>query len=143
MEFENLRLSQQLCFALYSATHAITRLYKGSLEKVGLTYPQYLVMIVLWEADKVSVKHIAERLDLDSASLTPILKRLEKAGFLGRVRNTHDERALDVSLTQAGRDLQAQVADIQQQVVCKTGLAEGEFNLLKEQLNKLTAALNN
>lgn len=143
MEFENLRLSQQLCFALYSATHAITRLYKGSLEKVGLTYPQYLVMIVLWEADKVSVKHIAEQLDLDSASLTPILKRLEKAGFLGRVRNTHDERALDVSLTQAGRDLQAQVADIQQQVVCKTDLEEDEFNLLKQQLNKLTAALNN
>lgn len=142
MKYENLKLNHQLCFALYSATHAITRAYRSALESKGLTYTQYLVLLVLWEGDLVSVKTIADRLDLDSASLTPILKRLESAGFLSRLRNKVDERIVEIKLTDSGYALQDEVAAIQKKVACKTGLPPQEFEQLKASLHTLVESMH-
>src|SRR5215212_1497516 len=97
-----LRLDNQLCFAVYSAAHAFNRVYKPLLDRLGLTYPQYLVMLVLWERDGVPVKDIGERLFLDSCPLTPLLKRLETAGLVSRTRSTEDERQVLIDLTPLG-----------------------------------------
>ncbi len=100
-------VEQQLCFALYSASRAMTRLYRALLDDLGLTYPQYLVMLVLWERDDARVSDIGERLFLDSATLTPLLKRLERARLVTRTRDTADERGVRIALTPAGRALRA------------------------------------
>ena len=131
MKYENLRLDNQLCFALYSATHALTRAYRNALESTGITYTQYLVMLALWESNQLTVKSVADRLDLDSASLTPILKRLEAAGLLSRMRNKSDERVVEITLTNKGIALQDEVANIQKRVACQTGLPPNEFEVLK------------
>ena len=102
-----LLLDNQLCFALYSASLAMTKLYKPWLDELGLTYPQYLVMLVLWERDGLAVGELGERLRLDSGTLTPLLKRLEAAGLVSRLRATHDERRVHITLTPAGRKLRA------------------------------------
>src|SRR4030095_8240519 len=94
-----LRLDNQICFAVYSTAHAFNRFYKPLLDKLGLTYPQYLVMLVLWEEDGLPVKEIGERLFLDSGTLTPLLKRLEAAGLVKRTRSKEDERQVIVALT--------------------------------------------
>lgn len=107
-----LLLDNQLCFALYSASLAMTKLYKPLLEELGLTYPQYLVMLVLWEADGVMVSEIGHRLSLDSGTLTPLLKRLEAAGLISRMRDVQDERRVHIHLTQAGRKLKARAAKV-------------------------------
>src|SRR5437870_5966914 len=100
-----LRLDNQLCFAVYSTAHAFNRFYKPLLDRLGLTYPQYLVMLVLWEEDGMSVKAIGERLFLDSGTLTPLLKRLEAAGLVKRTRSSEDERQVIVALTAQGEAL--------------------------------------
>src|SRR6201995_1466873 len=97
-----LKLDNQICFAIYSAAHAFNRVYKPLLDRLGLTYPQYLVMLVLWERDGVPVKDIGERLFLDSGTLTPLLKRLEAAELIKRTRSTEDERQLMIALTAKG-----------------------------------------
>jgi MarR family transcriptional regulator, organic hydroperoxide resistance regulator len=135
--YENLALDHQLCFALYAATHAVTRAYRDGLERVGLTYTQYLVMMVLWEKDSVSVGSIAQKLDLDSATLTPMLKRLEIAGFIVRKRNKDDERIVEINLTKMGDELQDQIAKIQNSVECKTKLNNQEFVELRATLHRL------
>jgi DNA-binding MarR family transcriptional regulator len=142
MKHENLKLNHQLCFALYSATHALTRAYRGALESKGLTYTQYLVLLVLWESNGMTVKTIAERLDLDSASLTPILKRLESAGLLSRLRSKTDERIVEIKLTDSGYALQDEVAAIQKGVACQTGLPPDEFEELKATLHKLVESMH-
>ena len=142
MKYENLKLDNQLCFALYSATHSLTRAYRNALESTGITYTQYLVMLALWENDNLTVKSVAERLDLDSASLTPILKRLEVAGFLTRQRNKSDERVVEIKLTDKGNILQDEVANIQKRVACQTGLPPDEFEQLKHSLHKLVQVMN-
>ena len=142
MKYENLKLDNQLCFALYSATHSLTRAYRNALESTGITYTQYLVMLALWENDYLTVKSVAERLDLDSASLTPILKRLEVAGFLTRQRNKSDERVVEIKLTDKGNILQDEVANIQKRVACQTGLPPDEFEQLKHSLHKLVQVMN-
>ncbi|OZA06406.1 MAG: MarR family transcriptional regulator [Methylophilaceae bacterium 17-44-8] len=142
MKHENLKLDNQLCFALYSATHALTRAYRNVLDAKGLTYTQYLVLLVLWENDCMSVSAIAQKLDLDSASLTPILKRLETAGILQRLRNKSDERVVEIKLTEKGNLLQDEIAGIQKGVACKTGLATQEFNQLKKTLHELVRVMN-
>lgn len=136
-KYENLKLDHQLCFALYAATHALTRAYRGALNKSGLTYTQYLVMLVLWEKNGISVSSIGRRLELDSATLTPMLKRLEAAGFIIRSRSSQDERVVEVSLTKTGVELQAEIAKVQQGVECQTGLCDEEFAKLKDSLNRL------
>ena len=107
-----LRLDNQLCFALYSASLAMTKLYKPLLDELGLTYPQYLAMLALWEEDGVSVSQLGERLRLDSGTLTPLLKRLEAAGLIARIRAVEDERRVHLTLTAAGRKLKAQAQKI-------------------------------
>src|SRR5213080_1501934 len=100
-----LRLDNQLCFAVYSTAHAFNRVYKPLLDRLGLTYPQYLVMLVLWEEDGLPVKEFGERLFLDSGTLTPLLKRMETAGLVKRTRSTEDERQVIVALTAQGEAL--------------------------------------
>ncbi|OYY95713.1 MAG: MarR family transcriptional regulator, partial [Methylophilales bacterium 16-45-7] len=123
-------------------THALTRAYRNVLDAKGLTYTQYLVLLVLWENDCMSVSAIAQKLDLDSASLTPILKRLETAGILQRLRNKSDERVVEIKLTEKGNLLQDEIAGIQKGVACKTGLATQEFNQLKKTLHELVRVMN-
>lgn len=107
-----LLLDNQLCFALYSTSLAMTKLYKPLLEAMGLTYPQYLVMLVLWERDGLMVSELGERLYLDSGTLTPLLKRLEASGLIARIRDVQDERRVHITLTAAGRVLKTQAASI-------------------------------
>ena len=107
-----LALDHQLCFAVYSASLAMTKLYKPLLAPLGLTYPQYLAMLVLWEQDGVMVSELGERLYLDSGTLTPLLKRLELAGLIARVRDVADERRVHITLTTAGRKLKGLAAEV-------------------------------
>jgi DNA-binding MarR family transcriptional regulator len=107
-----LLLDNQLCFALYSASLAMTKLYKPLLAELGLTYPQYLAMLVLWERDGLMVSELGERLFLDSGTLTPLLKRLEAAGLIARLRALDDERRVHVTLTAAGRKLKTRAAKV-------------------------------
>ena len=107
-----LQLDNQLCFALYSASLAMTKLYQPLLAQLGLTYPQYLAMLVLWERDGLMVSELGERLFLDSGTLTPLLKRLEAAGLITRIRALDDERRVHITLTTSGRKLKARAAKI-------------------------------
>ena len=107
-----LLLDNQLCFALYSTSLAMTKLYKPMLEELGLTYPQYLAMLALWERDGLMVSELGEKLFLDSGTLTPLLKRLEAAGFIARIRDVQDERRVHITLTAAGRRLKAKAQKI-------------------------------
>lgn len=107
-----LRLDNQVCFALYSASHAMSKAYKPHLDALGLTYPQYVAMLVLWERDGLTVSEIGERLYLDSGTLTPLLKRLEGAGYISRLRDATDERRVLIQLTAAGRKLKARAVTI-------------------------------
>lgn len=141
-QFENLKLKNQLCFALYAATSAITKAYRTQLIKVGLTYTQYLVLMVLWETDGLNVKDIAKELHLDSATITPMLKRLETEGFVTRKRSAVDERIVNVFLTNHGRDIQSQVAEMQKGIACQTGLPEDQFIELRSSLNELVDNIN-
>lgn len=121
-----LALDKQLCFALYSASRAMTSAYQPLLAPLGLTYPQYLVMLVLWEQDGLSVAQLGERLQLDSATLTPLLKRLETAGLLQRLRDAADERRLRLQLTADGRALRERAEDVPRQLgeIAACGLDE-------------------
>jgi DNA-binding MarR family transcriptional regulator len=138
---DSLLLDNQLCFALYSASLTMTKIYKPLLQKMGLTYPQYLVLLTLWERDEVTVSALGERLYLDSGTLTPLLKRLENSGFLRRQRAPHDERQVIVSLTAAGRNLRQQAQTIPQQVSCSAECSLDELKALTQELRRLRAAM--
>jgi MarR family transcriptional regulator, organic hydroperoxide resistance regulator len=120
-DHDALRLDRQLCFALYSASRAMTRAYAPLLEPLGLTYPQYLVMLVLWEEESASVKKLGARLALDSGTLTPLLKRLEQRGLVSRRRDAEDERVVRIDLTAAGKQLRARARGVPAEVACRTG----------------------
>jgi DNA-binding MarR family transcriptional regulator len=137
----SLLLDNQLCFALYSASLAMTKLYKPLLEQLGLTYPQYLVMLVLWEHDGASVSTLGERLGLDSGTLTPLLKRMESGGWLTRQRSGEDERRVHVWLSQAGHQLQTKAALIPACIVRQSGLQLGELVALNQQIKALRSAM--
>lgn len=137
-----LKLDKQLCFALYSTSLAMTKLYKPLLEKLGLTYPQYLVMCILWERDDLALKDIAEQLHIDSGALTPVVKRLEAQGLLQRQRQTDNERTLEIALTPAGRALREQAEEIPQQIGMACATTEDEIHQLREQLQRLRANLS-
>ncbi|NLS19720.1 MarR family transcriptional regulator [Rhizobium sp. P40RR-XXII] len=138
---EEKRLESQLCFAVYSAAHAFNRAYKPILDRVGLTYPQYLVMLVLWEKGCLSVKTIGEKLDLDSGTLSPLLKRLEQAGLIGRARDPKDERQVIISLTEKGAGMKCQVGVIMDAIGQATGCDMAEMANLRDQLQKLKVNL--
>lgn len=132
-----LALDHQLCFALYSASLAMTKLYKPLLEPLGLTYPQYLVLLVLWEADGITVSQVGERLALDSGTLTPLLKRLEAAQLIQRLRDAQDERRVLLLLTPQGRQLKRRAIKVPQQVACASGCALDELAKLTARLKAL------
>lgn len=136
-----LALDRQLCFALYSSSLAMTKLYKPLLEPLGLTYPQYLVMLALWEADGASVGELGQRLSLDSGTLTPLLKRMQALGLIERTRSAADERQVLITLTRAGRDLSTAALAIQEQVACATACSNRERQGLTQALQQLRAAL--
>ena len=128
------KLSDQLCFAAYSFAHALNRAYRPLLEPLGLTYPQYLVMLVLWEADGQTVKEIGGRLHLDSGTLTPLLKRLEATGCVSRRRDGRDERQVIVALTDKGRALSEKAVRIPLDLGCAMGAGGEEIDDLRERL---------
>ena len=132
-----LRLDNQLCFALYSASLAMTKLYKPLLDELGITYPQYLVLLVLWERDGITVSELGERLSLDSGTLTPLLKRLETAGLVSRLRDTQDERRVLVRLSAAGRELKQRAARIPGCVLQASQCSVAEALALTHQIQTL------
>lgn len=136
------RLDVQLCFALYSAGLAMNKVYRRQLKPLGITYPQYLVMMVLWEHRDLSVSEIGEKLFLDSATLTPLLKRLEVAGLVTRLRSRDDERHVVVSLTTRGLALQTKAAKVQESVFCATQCTPEELMHLKGELQNLRRRLS-
>lgn len=129
-----LLLDEQICFALYNASRALTARYRELLEPLGLTYPQYLVLLVLWQTDVVTVSHLGERLHLDSGTLSPLLRRLEAAGLVTRVRAPEDERSVRVSLTEEGSSLRRLAENIPERVCAATGLQLGELQLLRDEV---------
>ncbi len=135
------QLDHQLCFALYGSSLAMTRLYQPLLAPLGLTYPQYLVMLALWEQDDQTVSALGERLGLDSGTLTPLLKRLESAGHVQRQRDAADERRVRIALTDAGRALQAAAARVPPTVAAATGCGLGELAELTRRLQALRERL--
>jgi len=137
-----LALDRQVCFALYSASRATTAVYRPMLDKLGVTYPQYLVLLVLWEKDGRGVKDICAELDLDTGTLSPMLKRLEGLGFIERRRLSSDERRVEIHLTETGSDLRAEALDIPRKLAEKTGMDVGDLVKLKESLDALTSALH-
>ena len=139
---KNLLLNHQLCFALYAATNSIIRTYRKRLSTVGLTYPQYLVMLVLWEKDGLSVNQVAQKLKLDAPTISPMLKRLQSYKLIKKQRDKSDERRTFIYLTKDGLELEHSVADLQKQVACKTGLNDKEFYELRDSLNQLTDTLS-
>ncbi|MCW2556354.1 MAG: transcriptional regulator [Mycobacterium sp.] len=134
-------VDQQLCFALYSASRAMTAAYRPVLTEMNLTYPQYLVMLVLWEEGHVTVGRLGERLQLDSGTLSPLLKRLEGNGFVQRERSRDDERLVDVTLTPAGRRLERRAKCIPEELGRATGMTEEQAADLRDAVRHLTDAL--
>jgi DNA-binding MarR family transcriptional regulator len=145
MKYEQLKLENQLCFPVYAASRLITREYQPYLDKLGITYPQYLVLMILWEEDSVPVKNIAKKLILNTNTITPLLKRMEKQGLIERKRSLNDERKVIVNLTQKGIDLQEQAALIPEALVKK--LLDTDLNVdnlihLRTQLNAIIDLLS-
>ncbi|MGY5802890.1 MarR family winged helix-turn-helix transcriptional regulator [Rhizobium sp. LEGMi12c] len=138
---EEKRLERQLCFAVYSAAHAFNRAYKPILDRVGLTYPQYLVMLVLWEKGDLPVKTIGEKLDLDSGTLSPLLKRLEQTGLISRARDPKDERQVIISLTEKGTGMKCQLGTIMDAIGQATGCDMTEIANLRDRLQQLKVNL--
>ena len=134
---ELLKLDNQLCFTLYATSRAITSVYRPALEELGLTYPQYAVMLVLWERDGISVGQLGERLFLDSGTLTPLLKRLEAQKFVIRQRDRNDERQVNVSLTLAGARMKRDARSMALTLQCKLQLPKGKVVALREELKRL------
>ncbi|WP_175686449.1 MarR family winged helix-turn-helix transcriptional regulator [Burkholderia anthina] len=135
-------LDEQLCFALYATSHAMTKAYKPLLDKLSLTYPQYLAMLVLWERDDIAVKDIAGRLDLDPATVTPLLKRLEALGYVERVRSATDERVVNVRVTAEGRTLKDRARSVPAELFCAMQQTPEFLVRLRADLQQLRNALS-
>jgi len=138
MEYEQLKLSNQLCFPVYAASRLITRAYQPHLDKLGITYPQYLVLLVLWEADGISVNDISTKLILNTNTLTPLLKRMESMGIITRARSDSDERKVVISLTKKGQEMRIKASVIPQKLL--SGLQKGSLSVSK--LTELRDNLN-
>ncbi len=136
------RLDNQLCFAVHATAHAFNRAYRPLLEKIGLTYPQYLAMLVLWQENELTVKALGEQLFLDSGTLSPLLKRLEQAGLVTRRRDARDERQVLVTLTEKGKAMQEETGRILSTMLAKTGCTLDEAHELRDKLQALRARLD-
>ena len=141
-ELDPLSLDNQLCFSLYAAAHAIKKAYRPLLDELGLTYPQYLVLIVLWRTDALKVSDIGLRLALDSGTLTPVLKRLEVAGLVTRSRRVQDEREVEIALTEAGRGMRERAIGVRCRIVEQLRMSDAEIAALRGELNAVMATLN-
>ncbi|MFH8570486.1 MarR family winged helix-turn-helix transcriptional regulator [Streptomyces sp. NPDC017993] len=139
---ELLRLDHQVCFSLHAASRAFGGVYRDALKDLGLTYPQYLVMLVLWEHGPQPVKTIGEQLRLDSGTLSPLLKRLEAAGLVRRERSSEDERSVTIHLTTVGEDLREQALPVPRRMLAATGLTVDELRTLRGLLSRVTTALD-
>ncbi len=135
-------LDDQLCFALYAASRAMTARYRPLLDAIGLTYPQYLVMMLLWEEDNQTVGQLGARLSLDSGTLSPLLKRLTAAGLVTRHRRVEDERSVSIALTEEGRALQDKAVRISEEMIGAIGFDTAEFDELKDRLRLLIDRVN-
>jgi DNA-binding MarR family transcriptional regulator len=142
MPDDGLRLDDQLCFALYAASRAVTAAYRPLLAELDLTYPQYLVMLVLWERGSGTVKELGDALELDYGTLSPLLKRLEAAGLVRRERRPEDERSVRVALTPAGAALRDRAAAVPPAIGAAMGLAPAEATELRAALRRLTASVH-
>lgn len=142
MSDNRLKLENQLCFALYSASLAMTQFYKEPLSELGLTYPQYTILLILWEQDGVSLKHISDALGQKSGALTPVIKRMEADGFVVRRRGLQDDRSLSIALTDKGKALKSQALEVNQCVANACGIDYEEMMALKEQLTALRKKLS-
>ncbi|WNI26371.1 MarR family transcriptional regulator [Streptomyces sp. ITFR-16] len=141
-EADYLRLDQQICFSLNAASRAFGSVYRVLLKDLGLTYPQYLVMLVLWEHGELPVKKLGEHLRLDSGTLSPLLKRLEAAGLVRRERSVEDERSVHAHLTDEGTALRERALLVPRRIAAATGFDLDEISELRDRLNRLTAALD-
>jgi DNA-binding MarR family transcriptional regulator len=139
--YESLRLDRQLCFGLYAAANAIIRAYRPLLAELGVTYPQYLVLMALWEHDRQTVSDLGRVLMLDSGTLTPLLKRMEASGLVDRRRRERDEREVEIALTERGRELREASLDIRRAIVCTLGMSETAILRLRDELNDVIRAL--
>lgn len=137
-----LPLDRQLCFSIYSAGIAINRTYKPLLDRLGLTYPQYLVLHALWEADGLTIGAIGRRLDLEPSTITPLVKRLEQAGFVGRERNPDDERQVRVTLTEKGRAMRIESACLGEALLARAGMSLEDLAALNRQVQRLRDAVS-
>jgi len=145
MAYEQLQLDNQLCFPVYAASRLITRAYQPHLDRLGITYPQYLVLMVLWEADSATVNEISQKLILQTNTVTPLLKRMEKQGLVTRRRSESDERKVIVTLTGKGRRMQTAAAHIPLELgaaLVSEGLGAAEIAALKKQLSTIIDCLN-
>ncbi len=140
--YEHLKLDNQLCFSLYAASREIIRLYKPILDEYGLTYTQYVTMLVLWENERLTVKEIGQHLHLDSGTLTPLLKKLEGMQYIQRYRDPNDDRVVIVELTVAGRQLKEQMIEVPKRVFCQVGGDLEELISLKKMLDDLLHKLS-
>ncbi|MEV7978396.1 MarR family transcriptional regulator [Streptomyces sp. NPDC086519] len=141
-DVEWLHLDRQICFSLHAASRAFNGVYRVILKDLGLTYPQYLVMLVLWEQGDLPVKKLGEHLRLDSGTLSPLLKRLEAAGLVHRERSARDERSVEVRLTEEGAALRERAVQVPRRIVAATGFDLEEIRDLKERLDQLTGTLD-
>jgi MarR family transcriptional regulator, organic hydroperoxide resistance regulator len=132
-----LKLENQLCFPVYALSRHITSLYRPHLEQIGLTYPQYLVMMVLWEHHQVTVKELGNKLWLDSGTLTPLLKRMAENGLLTRNRSKQDERVVNITITEKGQELKQEAASIPRKLIQELATDEEQFFLLQKQINQI------
>lgn len=136
-----LPLDDQLCFALYATSMEVQRVYKPMLDALGLTYPQYLVLHALWEQDGRSVGAVAERLGLESSTVTPLVKRLESAGFVTRTRDARDERRVEVRLTERGRNVRGECGCLGEELVARSGMTMAELGELNRLVRRLRDAM--
>jgi len=142
---EQLKLKNQVCFPLYATSRMITQKYKPLLDKLDVTYPQYIVLMVLWENDNISIKQISEKLLLETNTLTPLLKRMQLRGIIARIRSKEDERVVTISLTKEGRELEKKAADVPCKLLCgieELGITREELNELKSILDKIFYKFN-
>jgi MarR family transcriptional regulator, organic hydroperoxide resistance regulator len=139
---ELLKLENQLCFSIYACSREMTKMYRPILDKLSLTYPQYLVLLVLWEKKSVSVKELGQELFLDSGTLTPLLKRLEEVSLVNRIRSKEDERRVEITLTEKGLALKAEAIQVPHYMLENSGLAREEFESLNHEFKKLLGRLS-
>ena len=142
LKYDSLKLENQLCFALYASSRKITKLYKNYLDPLGLTYTQYITLLVLWEQDNITVKDLGNKLYLDSGTLTPLLKKLEGMNFITRNRDKEDERNVFVKLTEKGVNLKDEALSVPKELFCSTGLSLEEGSKVMNDVKMLLDKLN-